>query len=207
MKAEERENLILDCAKKVFAEKGYYEAHVEDVITLAQIGKGTVYQYFRNKEDLFNRLLDRSLMEWKRYTEMGSEEIKTKTPRDYFYHRIRYTLEFFIKDPQIGNILLRTGFGFNLKIEMKINQFMEQLISIVQRDLRIGQKFGYIRMTIDRRLTSVMLVGAMIIIAYTYILLPESKGDIDLHIITENFLHSFAGITSESERNAPETPR
>ena len=44
---------IVDAAAAVFAERGFRAARVADVAARAGIGKGTVYEYFRSKEDLF----------------------------------------------------------------------------------------------------------------------------------------------------------
>ena len=57
MKGELRKDQILDCSKKIFSEKGYYETYVEEIIKEARVGKGTFYRYFMNKEDLFISVL------------------------------------------------------------------------------------------------------------------------------------------------------
>jgi AcrR family transcriptional regulator len=47
-----RDNII-NAAIQVFAQKGYAAARIIDVARMAGIGKGTIYEYFRSKEDLF----------------------------------------------------------------------------------------------------------------------------------------------------------
>jgi AcrR family transcriptional regulator len=49
---EERRHLILDAAERVFYERGLEAATMEDVAAAAELGKGTLYLYFRNKDDL-----------------------------------------------------------------------------------------------------------------------------------------------------------
>ena len=44
---------IINAAVQVFAQKGYAGSTVADIAAAAQIGKGTIYQYFASKEDLF----------------------------------------------------------------------------------------------------------------------------------------------------------
>jgi AcrR family transcriptional regulator len=53
-----REREILEAAAAVFAQRGFRTARVAEVAERAGIGKGTVYEYFRSKEDLFIRLFD-----------------------------------------------------------------------------------------------------------------------------------------------------
>jgi len=49
---------ILDAAMRVFAREGYHRAKMEAVADEAGIGKGTVYEYFKSKTDLFLALHD-----------------------------------------------------------------------------------------------------------------------------------------------------
>jgi AcrR family transcriptional regulator len=44
---------IIEAAALVFALKGYASATVADIAVRAEIGKGTIYEYFDSKEDLF----------------------------------------------------------------------------------------------------------------------------------------------------------
>jgi AcrR family transcriptional regulator len=48
-----RRNQIVEAAARVFARSGYTNAVVADIALEANIGKGTVYEYFQSKEDLF----------------------------------------------------------------------------------------------------------------------------------------------------------
>jgi AcrR family transcriptional regulator len=48
---------IIEAAYAVFSKKGYHRATVDEIIALADTGKGTVYNYFSNKEQLFYTLV------------------------------------------------------------------------------------------------------------------------------------------------------
>ncbi|MBU1023926.1 TetR/AcrR family transcriptional regulator [bacterium] len=52
-----KKEMILDAACRVFANKGYNAALIDDIAKKAGIGKGTVYEYFKSKEDLFLKSL------------------------------------------------------------------------------------------------------------------------------------------------------
>jgi len=49
---------ILEAAVHLFAQKGFAETKLEDVATLAEFGKGTLYNYFENKDDLLLSAFD-----------------------------------------------------------------------------------------------------------------------------------------------------
>ena len=53
MKQNDLRPRISRAALKVFAKKGYSGAAVSDIASQADIGKGTIYEYFDSKEDLF----------------------------------------------------------------------------------------------------------------------------------------------------------
>ena len=47
---------ILKAAVKVFSQKGFHEAKVDEIADLADVGKGTVYEYFSSKKELFQEM-------------------------------------------------------------------------------------------------------------------------------------------------------
>jgi AcrR family transcriptional regulator len=49
---------IVRFAADVFARTGYHETKMQDIATAADIGKGTIYEYFRTKEELFLAVYD-----------------------------------------------------------------------------------------------------------------------------------------------------
>ncbi|WP_022665897.1 TetR/AcrR family transcriptional regulator [Desulfospira joergensenii] len=50
---EKKQAAILAAALTVFSEKGYAAAKIIDIARAADVGKGTIYEYHRSKEDLF----------------------------------------------------------------------------------------------------------------------------------------------------------
>src|SRR5690348_1511071 len=53
---EEAKSRILEAANKVFAEKGYHEATMDDIAKRLGVSKGAIYLYFPSKEDLFEAM-------------------------------------------------------------------------------------------------------------------------------------------------------
>lgn len=50
---KEKQRRILESAAALFAQKGYARASIAEIALNAEVGKGTVYEYFKDKEDLF----------------------------------------------------------------------------------------------------------------------------------------------------------
>lgn len=73
---EEKRAVILDGARKAFANGGYHKATVDEVAAAAGIAKGTVYLYFKTKKDLADALFDAHFTA----LESGSAALRTLPP-------------------------------------------------------------------------------------------------------------------------------
>ncbi len=54
-----RLSAILGAAESVFARKGYHETRMDDIADQAELAKGTLYYYFRGKDEIYTHLLAR----------------------------------------------------------------------------------------------------------------------------------------------------
>jgi AcrR family transcriptional regulator len=62
-KAEATRQLLLEAARAVFAEKGLDLARIDEITDRADVGKGTFYYHFKNKEGLIRELVQGLLRE------------------------------------------------------------------------------------------------------------------------------------------------
>ena len=53
---------LLAAARKVFAERGYHDASIADITGAADVGVGTFYLHFRDKDAIFNTLIEEQYM-------------------------------------------------------------------------------------------------------------------------------------------------
>src|ERR1700686_233823 len=66
--SEFRQSEIITAASKVFAEKGYIAATVDEIAARAALAKGTLYLYFDSKEQVYNAVLANDLETLRRLT-------------------------------------------------------------------------------------------------------------------------------------------
>lgn len=85
---------IFAAAVAEFASKGYTNASMNSVVKAAEISKGSLFQYFRTKRDLFDGVVEMAVGEVKRYLKQVREET----------HRMTFL--------QSLECLLRAGFAF-----------------------------------------------------------------------------------------------
>ncbi|MCB9677010.1 MAG: TetR/AcrR family transcriptional regulator [Alphaproteobacteria bacterium] len=57
----EKRDLITEAAVDVFAEKGFHQARVSDIARRAGVADGTIYLYFKNKEDLLLSIFEEKM--------------------------------------------------------------------------------------------------------------------------------------------------
>ncbi|MED4037030.1 TetR/AcrR family transcriptional regulator [Niallia taxi] len=63
--AVDRKKLILEAAAKSFSMFGYKATTMDQVAKIANVGKGTIYTFFKNKEQLFDEIITGLIMEMK----------------------------------------------------------------------------------------------------------------------------------------------
>ncbi len=107
---QQRINSILDAALRVFAEKGFYSARMEDIAEKAEFGKGTLYYYFKTKEELYLELLKRE--EEKLTRELEDLSYEKDTPEELTQKLIKFFTEYFAKNKEYIAILFPLQSGF-----------------------------------------------------------------------------------------------
>ncbi|KAB7665371.1 TetR/AcrR family transcriptional regulator [Bacillus sp. B1-b2] len=63
--AVDRKKLILEAAAKSFSMFGYKATTMDQVAKIANVGKGTIYTFFKNKEELFEEIINQLIQEMK----------------------------------------------------------------------------------------------------------------------------------------------
>ena len=109
---------ILSAAEKVFASKGFFSTTMSDIARQAEFGTGSLYKYFKSKEDLYFRLIDEKVEEINGPVKVA---LSQKTPA---LERIRNALglqfEFFERNRDFFRIYTseRSRFEWTVKDEL-----------------------------------------------------------------------------------------
>jgi len=191
-KGEQTREHILECAEKIFSRKGYYEAQVSDISKMACIAKGTVYQYFKNKESLFVSLIEKYVVEWENKVSLDLNDFKgdgspTDYARAYLRHRLQKTMAFFSENQDRANIILRMSVGLNDVIEHVIRIFEDKVMKAIVDDMKIGQDFGHIDKKMNIELAGNAILGGVLRISYFYFVIKKESYSI----------HDSESITNE----------
>lgn len=193
MKAEDRKAAILMYSKQLFSEHGYHKTQISDIIKLAKIARGTLYQYFENKDDIFITLLENYFQNWKTIQFKNDSEIdyETITPYNFLKHRIRTALQFFADDYELCNIVLRMGVGLHDSIEEVIRRLERDILTIVKNEIQFGKKTKAISDKIDAELAANLMVGAVMRTALVYFV---QERDAYKHLTVDDLAQGIADM-------------
>jgi TetR/AcrR family fatty acid metabolism transcriptional regulator len=150
---------ILRAAIKVFAEKGYFNSKVADIAGEAGIADGTVYLYFKSKDEILHSIFDRAMAE---FIAEGKREIEgLKRPEEKLRRIAELHLEKLGADRELAVV-----FQVELRGSTKFMQefsaagFAEYL-DIIRETIVEGQASGVFRDDIKPVVCAKMLYGAL----------------------------------------------
>ncbi len=98
-----KQKQILDAAITVFASKGYHIATMQDIANEADMAVGTIYNYFKNKDDVIVSLFNSKWEEF--YEGFKTLEKLSIGEKEIFLKKTDYIFEFFKKDTSLVVIL------------------------------------------------------------------------------------------------------
>ena len=163
-----KRDAILRAAIDIFAERGYFNAQVADVARAAGVAAGTVYLYFRSKDDLLVSIFERSMRDGLAGSRAAIADLPDPPER--------------LRRLARGH-LARLGSDRNLAIVFQVElrqstKFMERFSSTLLRDylglireaIADGQRDGLFRTDINPTSAAKMMFGALDEMATNWIL-------------------------------------
>jgi len=135
---------ILSAAEKVFAAKGFFPTTMSDIARKAEFGTGTLYKYFKSKEELYFTLLDEKVEEINRL--VNAELSKKTSAIDRIRKVLELQFEFVERNRDFFRIYIseRNRFEWTVKDELGkgLHEKMVTYIHILAEVMRQGMKDG-----------------------------------------------------------------
>ncbi|WP_213524808.1 TetR/AcrR family transcriptional regulator [Paenibacillus sp. J31TS4] len=158
-KKMEKFERILDAAVKVFAETGYHGSQVSKIAREAGVADGTIYLYFKSKEDILISLFRERLGELVGKFKESAEDSKTAPEALRRICTIHYTeLESNPELAYVTQIELRQS---SLELRKAIGQTVKPYIQLIEAVLLQGMEEGAFRADLDPKLTRLLIFGGM----------------------------------------------
>jgi TetR/AcrR family transcriptional regulator, fatty acid metabolism regulator protein len=184
---------ILRAATRVFARNGYFNSKVADIAREADVADGTVYLYFKSKEEILHSIFDQNMAEAIAAGRLLIEKISD--PGEKLRRIAMLHLERLGADPDLAVVFqveLRGSTKFMR--EFSAAGFAEYL-SLLRQTFEAGQRSGVFRKELNAKLVSKILFGALDEMATNWII---SKRSYKLEPMAEVVMDVFLNGVSAS---------
>jgi TetR/AcrR family fatty acid metabolism transcriptional regulator len=163
-----KRDAILRAAIDVFADRGFFNAQVADVARAAGVAAGTVYLYFKGKDDLLVSIFERSMRDGLAHGRAAVTDLQD--PRERLLRLARAHLARLGRDRNLAIV-------FQVELRQS-TKFMERFSATLLRDylglireaIADGQRAGVFRSDVKATAMAKMLFGALDEMATNWIL-------------------------------------
>ncbi|HMV48132.1 MAG TPA: TetR/AcrR family transcriptional regulator [Blastocatellia bacterium] len=179
-------------AAKVFAQFGYFNAKVSDVARAAGIADGTVYLYFKNKDDLLTSIFSWAMGQFLNRARVELADLKESREKLRRFANLQFSLLEQERDIAIVfQIELRQSAKF---MEQFSTTYLAEYLQMLREIIEEGQRSGSFRKGLNSKLMAKLLFGMLDEMATNWVL---SHGNHSLTAMAEPVLDIFFnGVTA-----------
>lgn len=145
---EEKRQKIIDIAIKEFALNNYTNASLSQIVEMAGIAKGSMYQYFESKKDLYFFLISYISEKKLSFINANLKSLQGKTTDFFalFKDIIFLAAQFDMKYPTMSRMLYLSGHeSYNAEIGDMSKKILAQSTEYMESFIRQAQKEGQLR--------------------------------------------------------------
>jgi TetR/AcrR family fatty acid metabolism transcriptional regulator len=163
---------VLFAATSVFSEKGYNKATMVEVANAAGVAEGTIYEYFKNKEDLLFSIPQERFI---KYRERLQSTFHSDNPVIKLRRMIWYHFGFFLSDRKLLEIFL-----YDIKLNKEFYQSNAytaylQYIDLLHDILNEGKEKGIFRTDVDNRVYRNLFLGTFTHLTMRWVAIEHSR--------------------------------
>lgn len=157
--AKQPQDKLLLAALKLFAEKGYRETTVLDIVAYARVSKTTFYNFYKSKEDLLAHLFESLLEEVLFKVKLAAQRETIIT--DKAYAGIKRYIEICMQEHAVAQLLLISSVGVSETIEQLRQRAYARFAQFIFETVR--NELGFTDTATDKEihLFSQAMVGAI----------------------------------------------
>lgn len=150
---------IIDAAVVVIAENGYHQAQVSKIAKQAGVADGTIYLYFKNKEDILISLFQEKMGT---FIEKIEQKIAGKESAvEKLLMMVESHFQLLSNDPHLAIVTQLELRQSNKELRLKINEVLKNYLKVVDTILVEGKEKGEFNQSLDVRLARQMIFGTM----------------------------------------------
>ena len=174
---------ILDSATQVFAKTGFYRAKAIEIAHKANIAVGTIYNYFKNKDDILISIFDERIGELNRSLKKAIHEIEN--PDDALAVILDSTISILQNDRELAEVvtieLRQSSKFFSSTAIASVIEYLDIITEVVRQ----GQQRGIYRDDMDARVIAMVMLGSLENLIHVWVLsdrVPELKAKYNISL-------------------------
>ncbi|MDR3566521.1 MAG: TetR/AcrR family transcriptional regulator [Syntrophobacteraceae bacterium] len=159
---------ILDSAVRVFAREGFFKAKVAQIAEDAGLAPGTVYLYFKNKEDVLISIFEVRMEEI--VSRFRAAVMEKETGRSRLECLVRMHLSGFQSDPDLAacfQVELRQSSRF---MRRGVKGGLQQYLGLIREIVECGRKEGIFRREVSAALVTHLIFGTLDEVVSTWVM-------------------------------------
>lgn len=172
---------IIDAAVVVIAENGYHQSQVSKIAKQAGVADGTIYLYFKNKEDILISLFKEKMGQF--IERMETDIQKKPSAKEKLLLLIEEHFRMLAQNHHLALVTQLELRQSNLELRQKINEVLKGYLNMLESILTEGKKTGEFRQNLDVRLARQMVFGTIDETATTWVMNDQKY---DLPALAEN---------------------
>lgn len=174
-KAEKRER-ILQSAIKIFARKGFYNARISEIAREAGVADGTIYLYFKNKDEILITIFEETVGE---LIKDFRQRLRAIThPVEQIREFARLHLEIVSTHPDLASVLQLELRQSNKFIKEYRGSSLNDYLNLIGEIIQNGQQRKVFRSDIHPAIAKRILFGALDEISTLFVLLKDRSFDL-----------------------------
>jgi len=138
---------IYAAAVKIFAKEGFEKTTVDDIAAKSKLAKGTMYYYFKSKDEIFLEMIDSGISKFNAALEEGMKE--AKAPKDKMEKLLDIQLDYYEKYNDFYKVIFSEFWRLEPRWKKEIDKIREGYFSMIKNIIEEGKKTGSFNKNID----------------------------------------------------------
>ena len=187
---------IIEAAVEVIAEYGYHQAQVSKIAKKAGVADGTIYLYFKNKEDILISLFQEKMGEM--IDNIQSEITSADSASDKLYVLVKKHFENLTTNIHLAIVTQLELRQSNKELRIKINEVLKGYLQLIDSVLKEGMEKGEFKADLNYKLARQMIFGTLDEIVTTWVMNGQKY---DLNQMAGEVHNLFiAGLVNEKKK-------
>ena len=159
---------IIDAAVIAIAENGYHQAQVSKIAKQAGVADGTIYLYFKNKEDILISVFEEKMSLFvNNLRDIIKEDQSAKQKLEKM---IENHFAVLANDRHLATVTQLELRQSNKEIRLKINAVLKEYLTLLDQIILEGKENGEFDAELDLRITRQMIFGTVDEISTTWVM-------------------------------------